>query len=323
MVAEASGGLVVAPTLVVGAAGYLGSRIARSLAESGVIVVGLASRLPDEVSFSRFHVGRTELAGLLDEALEGCTNVVFAGGTTRPGSPMRSISAELAAEAGHVIDVAELCAARGVDRFVFLSSGGAVYGPTGAAMIDESHPTEPISSYGLGKLVAEHGLRLVGLRSGMRTISLRIANPYGPGQQVKGGQGFVAALVRAARTGGPIEIWGDGSVVRDFVFVDDVVEAAMRALAADVPSAPINIGSSVGISLLELVDVFERLSGRRVPAVHLPGRGVDVPRVVLDISRARAGLGWTPAHTLEEGLALTIAAEKLGDRQDGCVRGRR
>lgn len=313
----------IGSTLIIGAAGFLGCHIARRLAERGVAVVGLASRLPDDVAFSRFHVGRTEMTGLLDEALEGCTNVVFAGGTTRPGSPMRTISAELATEAGHVIDVAELCAARGVERFVFLSSGGAVYGRTGTATIDESHPTEPISSYGLGKLVAEHGLRLVGLRSDMHTISLRIANPYGPGQQVKGSQGFVAALIKAARTGEPLEIWGDGSVVRDFIYVDDVVEAAVLALAADVPSAPINIGSSVGVSLLDLVDLFERLSGRRISLVHQPGRGVDVPRVVLDVSRARAGLGWTPTHSLEEGLALTIAAEKLGEGQGAHVHGGR
>lgn len=311
MVAEAFGGLAIGPTLIIGAAGYLGRHIARKLAERGVSVVGLASRPPEGVAFARFHVGRTELAGLLDEALEGCVNVVFAGGTTRPGSAMRTISAELATEAGHVIDVAELCAARGVGRFVFLSSGGAIYGRTDAAMINEGHPTEPISSYGLGKLVAEHGLRLVGLRSQMRAISLRIANPYGPGQQVKGSQGFVAAVVRAACTGEPLEIWGDGSVVRDFVYVEDVAEAAVLALAADVPSGAINIGSSVGVSLVGLVDLFERLSGRRMSPVYLPGRGVDVPRVVLDISRARNVLDWMPAHSLEDGLALTIAASEI------------
>jgi UDP-glucose 4-epimerase len=322
MLAKAIGGPAVGSTLVIGAAGYLGRHIARRLAADSVPVVGLASRRPGDIAFNRFHVGRTELAGLLEDALDGCVNVVFAGGTTRPGSPMRTISAELATEAGHVIDIAELCAARGVARFVFLSSGGAVYGRTDAATIDENHPTEPISSYGLGKLVAEQGLRLVGLRSDMRVISLRIANPYGPGQLVRGSQGFVAAVVRAARGEQRLEIWGDGSVVRDFVYVDDVAEAVVLALAADVPSTVINIGSGVGVSLVELLATFERLSGCRMTPVFLAGRGVDVPRVVLDIGRARALLGWSPVHSLEEGLALTIAAERLGrhceTREPGC-----
>jgi|FEC22Drversion2_1045045.scaffolds.fasta_scaffold00233_53 UDP-glucose 4-epimerase len=312
MPGETTRGPAVGPTLIIGAAGFLGRHIARRLTAEGIPVVGLGSRRPGDIPFSRFHIGRTELAGLLDEALEGCVNVVFAGGTTRPGAPMRTIGAELASEAGHVIDVAELCAARGVARFVFLSSGGAIYGRTDATRIEETHPTEPISSYGLAKLVAEHGLRLVGLRSGMRVISLRIANPYGPGQMVRGSQGFVAAVVRAARGQQTLEIWGDGSVVRDFVYVDDVAESVILALMADVPSTVINIGSSVGVSLVELLATFERLSGSRMTPVFLPERGVDVPRVVLDIGRARALLGWQPAHSLERGLALTIAAENLG-----------
>lgn len=291
-------------TLIIGAAGYLGQKIAKRLTEMDVKVIGLASRAPEDIAFERFHIGRTELISALVSAIDGCDTVVFAGGSTRPGSKMASIHAELSAEAGHLIDVAELCAAHGVKKFIFLSSGGAIYGRTLADKIGEDHPTLPISNYGLGKLVSEHGLRMIANNSSMCTVSLRVSNPYGLGQIVKGAQGFVAALVNAARTSAPLEVWGDGSIIRDFIYVDDVVSAITTTIMKDLDSCVINIGSGQGVSINQLIETARNVWDTEFGVIYKPGRGVDVPKVVLDVRRAKETLCWEPKCSLERGLSL-------------------
>jgi len=300
--------------LIIGVAGFIGSHVAARLCAAGFDVVGLASRRPADIPFARFHIGRSELVGALTAAVEGCDTVVFAGGASRPGSAMRSLGAEIDAEAGHLLDTAEICATRGTKRFVFVSSGGAVYGPTAVGRIPETHPTQPISSYGLAKLVAEHGLRLIGARTGMKVLSMRIANPFGPGQIVKGAQGFVAALVQAARTATPLEIWGDGRVVRDFIYIDDMSDAFVAALRAQVGDEIINIGSGTGALLADIVALARELSGRPIDVEYKPPRAVDVPRAVLDISKAHRLLGWRPTLSLRDGLRMTLMGEGVGLR---------
>ena len=296
--------------LVIGAAGFIGSHVAARLAREGADVVGLATRRPPNVAFSRFHIGRSELVSELIAAIEGCDTVVFAGGSSRPGSPMRSLGAEIDSEACHLMDIAELCGARGVKRFVFTSSGEAIYGRTNVARIAETHPTRPINSYGLAKLAAEHGLRLVASRTGMEALSLRVANPYGPGQVVKGAQGFVAAALRAVREGAPLEIWGDGSVTRDFIHIDDVASAFVAAISRDAGVDALNIGSGTGASLREIVDLVRELSGAPLEVTYKPARAVDAPSVVLDIREAQDRLAWRPTVGLREGLQATLAAHE-------------
>lgn len=298
-------------TLIIGAAGFLGRSIADGLTKSGFPVVGLASRKPDGIAFDRFHIGRSELIGTLLAAVDGCECVIFSGGTTRPGSSMTNISAELDSEAGHIIDIAEICAARGIKKFIFISSGGAIYGQTNEHLIAETHPTRPVSNYGLVKLVAEHGLRIVSERTGLVTLSLRVANPFGSGQIVKGGQGFIAALISAVKNDKPVQLWGDGSVVRDFLHVSDVVRAIMAGVTSDCKSDVLNIGSGTGHSMLEVIDCFEVVLGRKIRREFLPGRNIDVSRVVLDISRAVELLSWTPRLSLESGMRLALSGENL------------
>jgi len=195
-----------------------------------------------------------------------------------------------------------------VKRFLFPSSGGTVYGtdPAPGTALREDMATAPRNAYGASKLAIEHYLRLLNGLGRIATVSLRISNAYGEGQRAHRGQGFVAAAIRNALAGAPLEIWGDGSVERDFVHVSDVARAFVMAAHRDDPPPIVNIGSGVAVSLSEIVRRLEDALGQPVPVVHRAGRVVDVKRNVLDISRARATLGWTPEIRLEEGLARTV-----------------
>jgi UDP-glucose 4-epimerase len=195
-----------------------------------------------------------------------------------------------------------------VECFLFASSGGAVYGdhnnPEDAFV--ESAATRPRSSYGVSKLAIEHYLRILGERDGrMRTMCLRISNPYGEGQRARRGQGFVAAVMESALTGSVLEIWGDDQIERDFVHVSDVAEAFVRAEAVVGAPAVLNVGSGRAVSLGEIIACVEEATGYPVRKRLVGPRSVDVRRNVLDISAAWRTLGWRPSVSLKDGLART------------------
>lgn len=192
-----------------------------------------------------------------------------------------------------------------IRRIVFISSGGTVYGPPIRIPIDEGHPTEPSVSYGIVKLSIEKYLLLYERLHGVNATILRVANPYGERQRIETAQGAVAVFLHRALQGKPVEIWGDGGVIRDYIHVDDVAEAFTRAVAYMGPYKVFNVGSGVGTSLNELCELLEAAIGSKIERRHLPGRPFDVPVNVLDNGLARRELGWTPVVSLREGLVRT------------------
>jgi UDP-glucose 4-epimerase len=198
--------------------------------------------------------------------------------------------------------------AAGVSRFVFASSGGTVYGEPRWLPISENHPTEPICSHGVMKLTIENYLRVVHRIGGLETISLRMSNPYGEGQGVKP-QGFIGVLARRVKEGQFVDLWGDGSVIRDFVHVRDAAVAFEHVVAGQGMPGAYNIGSSRGHTLLEVIAKAERVLGRSVPVRRCSGRSVDVSANVLDITKARKDLDWEPRVSLEEGLSSLLRTD--------------
>ncbi len=180
-------------------------------------------------------------------------------------------------------------------KVVFASSGGAVYGVTGSDPIGEDTQTNPISPYGVAKLTAERLLLDAG-----HTV-LRIANPYGPYQDGARGQGLLAAIVQRIRADQDIAIWGDGSVVRDYIHVDDVVAALALAATAHGQHRIFNVGSGVGRSVLDVVSDLGRIAGVMPRLTFHSARPADVPVNVLDCTRLLA-LGWQPRVEWHDGL---------------------
>jgi UDP-glucose 4-epimerase len=134
---------------------------------------------------------------------------------------------------------------------------------------------------------------------------LRPSNAYGPGQNLRQGFGFIRTVLEHARNGLPLEIWGDGETVRDFVYVEDVAEAIALAIGNPADNGTYNVGSGQGHTLNEVIALAQRLTGMKIHALHKPARGGDVRGVVLDVLRIRTALGWQPRINLEEGLGRT------------------
>jgi UDP-glucose 4-epimerase len=205
------------------------------------------------------------------------------------------------------IRVAEAAALSGAHTLLFASSGGAIYGEQEVIPAGEGHSRRPTSPYGVAKLCGESYLDYFARSSGIRTVHLRYANVYGPCQDPRGEAGAVAVFAQRMLRGEGITIHGDGLQTRDYVYVGDVVRANALALANPRVHGPLNIGTGVETSVLELAAALGRITRAPGKPSHGPARPGEQRRSVLAIERARSELGWAPQTALREGLALTAA----------------
>jgi Nucleoside-diphosphate-sugar epimerases len=196
--------------------------------------------------------------------------------------------------------------AAGATRFVYVTTGGALYGQPIEVPCGENHPIAPLSPYGWTKYLVERYLDFLH-SSTMSWVALRLANVYGPRQRADGEAGVVARFAGAMARGLPITIDGDGGQARDFVYVADVVSAVMAAIESDA-TGPINIGTERGTSVNSLFGVMSSISGYDQPPAYGPPRPGDIYTSVLACERARTELAWTARTTLESGLQETFAA---------------
>jgi len=192
-----------------------------------------------------------------------------------------------------------------IPKIVFISSGGTVYGIPKYLPIDEQHPTDPLVSYGITKLAIEKYLQMYSHLYGIRAVTLRVANPFGERQRIETAQGAVGVFLHHALKGIPIDIWGDGSVTRDYIHVSDVAEAFVRAVEYSGSKSVFNISSGFGTSLSDLIDMLENVLGKPIERRYLPGRPFDVPASVLSNELARTELKWAPSISMHDGIART------------------
>lgn len=192
-----------------------------------------------------------------------------------------------------------------VKKIIFISSGGTVYGMPKYLPIDEGHPCNPQVSYGITKLAIENYLLLYEKMHGIKTIILRVANPYGKRQRIETAQGAVSVFLHQAIRGQPISIWGDGSVTRDYIYIDDVAEAFAHAVDYEGGKNIFNVSQGIGTSLNELISFIEEAIGYPIEKQYLPARNFDVLKNVLSNKLAQQEMGWSPKITLREGVKLT------------------
>ena len=297
-------------TLVTGGSGFIGSRLVRALLDEGASVT-----VADQREFPDPRV-RTVTGDLTDPAVreaavgEGTEVIVHLAAVT---SVLRSVDDPAGTHRMNVEATAgllELARLRGTGHFL-LASTNAVTGDVGSRPISEDVPMRPLTPYGSTKAAAEMLLRGYSASYGLTGAALRFANVYGPGMAHR--DSFVARLMRAAATGEGVQIYGDGTQLRDHVHVDDVVQAIMLALRTG-HDGPLVVGSGRSDSVNDLVAAVRTVTGAALPASYVPAERGEMPAVVLDITAART-LGYAPRHTLESGLATTwpdFAPEAVG-----------
>jgi UDP-glucose 4-epimerase len=197
------------------------------------------------------------------------------------------------------------CTRHGVRKFVYASTGGALYGEGRVLPATEDHPVNPESPYGVSKHTVEHYLYLWKLLHGLDYTVLRYPNVYGPRQNPHGEAGVNAIFIGLMLQGKRPHIFGTGDQVRDYLYVGDVVEANVAALGGG-SGAMVNLGTAVGTSVNDIVREINRILGTTIEPVHEGPRAGEVQRIYLDATRARQTLGWAPSVTFAEGLRRTV-----------------
>lgn len=294
--------------LVVGGGGFIGRSIVSLLMKEGVSVTVLDIISQDVFAENlEWVVGTAEDESLLSSLARYSEVVIFLANNSLPASSNNNLTGEVLSHVKVSIRAAEICEAQGVKRFIYASSGGTVYGYDAKSPLSENDSTRPLNAYGVSKLTIENYLRILGARGLMDTVSLRISNPYGEWQTASKNQGFIAAAIRGALNNEPILIWGDGTIVRDFIYVEDVAKAFIVASYLDEVPNVVNIGSGIGCKLLDIIKIVEKFVGRDIPVIFEKERSVDVKSNVLDISLAKASLGWNPKIDIMEGIDRTVA----------------
>jgi UDP-glucose 4-epimerase len=293
--------------VVLGGCGFIGSHVVDELKSAGHDVT-VVSRSPERsrppVVGVKYHHFDFRNKNALAATIAGCDAVLHMISSTVPATGDLDPGLDIASNLIPTIALIEQMLAVGVRRLLFLSSGGTVYGPPEAIPISERHPLRPINSYGIVKVAIESYIGLYARSRGLLPLILRPTNPYGERQGHEGTQGLVNTLLRRALSGDPIEIWGDGSIIRDYLHVQDLARLCVKASESNVTGV-FNAASGIGTSVREMLQAVTDVTGRKLNVVYRPGRSVDVPISVLDRSAAKRAFDWEPVVDLHAGLAKT------------------
>lgn len=293
--------------LIVGGTGFIGKNLAVSLHTHG-IPMRIVSRTPD-TAFLQTHAPEASTLTLEQMmadprgALIGVDTVVYLASNSTPGANLDAPWREARDTVEATMHMMSVVAKYSSAHVIYLSSGGAVYGDLPVDRIAEHSALRPISPYGLGKKMAESAIDFMVRTQGLRATILRPSNPIGR-WQVSVSQGVVGALMRAARHDTAFPMIGEGTVVRDYFDVRDLSAAIKQVI--DQPHLCLgetwNVGSGIGTSVQEILDLVQEVSGRKIAVQHLPARPTDVARIVLNTDAIHGALGWAPEYTLHRAL---------------------
>ncbi|HNR03601.1 MAG TPA: NAD-dependent epimerase/dehydratase family protein [Bacillota bacterium] len=293
--------------LVIGGQGFIGHNLVLKLVSEGHKVTVFEKNFKPERKLDScdYTIGSFSEIAQYENVLEGMDIVYHLISTTIPKTSMDNPSFDIQSNVVDTIKLLELCCKHKVRKIIFPSSGGTIYGLAETIPISEDHPTNPICSYGITKLSIEKYLHMFNHLYGLDYQVFRISNPYGPFQNPFSNQGAVGVFLGKILRGEEIEIWGDGSVCRDYIFISDVVQALYLASEMHTDIKVLNIGSGKGVTLNDLVDIISRVTSKEAKVVNKESREIDLPVNVLDISKAADKLMWFPQIPLEKGIEIT------------------
>lgn len=297
---------------ILGAAGFVGTNLTMELAKDGenVITVVDEKREYFSPSINLPNVKKSLLTFNADidfsDVLEGQDMVYHLISTNNPTSSNRDIGHDITDNIKISINLLEACVRKHVKKIVFISSGGTVYGKTTELPIQEETVTNPITTYGIQKLTIEKLLYLYQYVYGLEYAVVRLSNPYGPHQRPNGKLGVVTTFIHKALKGEKLVVYGDGSVVRDYIYISDAVDGIIRIANSDCEERIFNLGSGKGTSVNEIIGMIEQAVQVPVEIEYVDKRSVDVPINVLDISKFERHFGRLHLKSLEEGILLTM-----------------
>jgi UDP-glucose 4-epimerase len=304
----------MAKCLVLGANGFIGSHIVDLLAEDGHFVRCFDRYKTNSVVFANKEDHDVEIVSgdflnrtSLEKAVEGMDYVFHFISTTTPITSDNDPSIDIDTNIKMSIELFKICSKAGVKRVIFASTGGAIYGNTStrAPINEDTHP-KPVSPYAIGKLTIENYLRYFKTKHDLNYLVMRISNPYGPRQNTLSGQGVIPIFLEKILNDDPIDIYGDGTMVRDYIYVKDVAHLIVEAFDKNLEiSDTYNIGSAVGCSVNELVSIIEDVTSKKITKEFKEVPATFIDHVTLDTAKYMNDFKTRPQYELREGILET------------------
>lgn len=302
----------MAEVAVIGANGFIGSHLVDELVASGHDVTAFDRFSSAEPTFDtdRATIMRGDFLSRadIDEAVRGKRFVLHFLSTTNPATAENDPTLDIRTNVAQTVELLESCVEAGVERVYFASTGGAIYGNQARARFTEDDPTLPVSPYGIGKLTIERYLDYFRAKHGLESVSFRISNPYGTRQHPHRKQGLIPIALDHVRHGRPVTQLGDGSMIRDYLFVRDLVKMVSTVVGAPAQHPVYNVGSGVGHSVSSVLDEIRDITGVDFVRERRPAPPTFVPHVVLDTSRYEREFGRPALTTLHDGIEATYKA---------------
>ncbi len=291
--------------LVLGGCGFIGSHIVDVLLARGHSVRVMArhtEKFRTPIAEIDYRWADFTHENELESALDNIDAVVHSLGSTVPGTSNEDPVADIENNLVGTVRLLEQLRKKKIERILFLSSGGTVYGQPEEIPVPESHPTAPMCSYAIVKLAIENYMLMSQQLYGLRPTIIRPSNLYGERQGHKGGQGAIAAFANALFTGESITVWGDGSIIRDYLHVKDLADFCGKVIESDITGV-FNAGSGCGHSINEIIQMIFEVASNEVSVQYQKGRNFDIQEVVLDIQKAQKSFQWCPNRSLKQGIA--------------------
>lgn len=298
--------------IILGAAGFIGTNLAITIANSNKNKITLVDKSKSYFSsLEKMQLPNiTEVESPLDvsmdfKILQGQDVVYHLVSTNVPTNSNQHILQDIEANVFFSANLLEACIKYRVKKVVFISSGGTVYGKESKCPLSETTPTNPISSYGLQKITIEKLLYLYNYLYGLDYRIIRLANPYGPYQRPNGILGAVTTFTYRALRGEKVIVYGDGSIIRDFIYIDDAIKGILNIVDGVNKHHIFNLGSGQGTSIQEVLDTIKKALNCEIKIEYKQGRSVDVPVNFLDISRYEKYYGKLNPIPLIDGIRKT------------------
>lgn len=297
--------------LIYGGGGFIGSHLAEKLLESGYSVT-----IFDKLNFSGKNISDfTDKINIIEgdfnnemdlkNSLKDIDHVYHLVSSTLPATSNENPVYDVETNLVSSLKLIKECINKKIKKFIFLSSGGTVYGIPEKIPIAENHRTNPICSYGIVKKTIEEYLFMYEKIHGLDYFVFRLSNPYGERQNPLAAQGVIPVFINQAIYGQPISIWGNGEVIRDYIYIKDAVEVLAEALSMNSSHRVFNLSSGTGYSLNQIIEMIEAVSGMDLNVIYKEGRNVDVPVNILDNTLVRGTFNWNPDTTIKTGINRT------------------
>lgn len=297
--------------IIFGGNGFIGSHLAQRLAENGYEVQvfdNFKGDLPKRNNLDnniKYIKGDFFNLNAVENALEDVDYVFHYISTTNPATAIENPIYDIESNIIGSVKLFQACIKKNVDKIIFSSSGGTIYGDPSAVPVKETDPCNPVNPYAIGKLTIEKYLQYFNYLYGIDYKILRYSNPYGEGQSPQGKQGVIPIFLNRIKNNDHPAIYGDGSAIRDYIYIEDTIDATLEIIRKDTNFNIFNVGSGVGISIKDLIDIMSEVIGKKVQPDYIESSPTYIPKIILDISRLTQETGWKPTRNIHQGIERT------------------